>query len=88
MAATSAGVRTSGIRDGRLARTTCSRLATSRPSTSLNRNSSALKAWFCVEALTCPRVARLDRKLVISPVPISLGGLMPWKARKRLIHHT
>ena len=87
-AATSSTVSTTGMRVGRLARTTSSSQGRSRPSTSLYRNSSALRAWFWVEALTWRSLARWVRKALTSCSPSSSGWRLPWWTMKRRIQRT
>ncbi len=80
---TSRLVITSGSRWGFLARTTPSIHGTSTFRTSRKRKRRAARAWFCVAAETPPSTARWDRKVLISPAPMSLGWRLSWKRMKR-----
>ena len=87
-ASTSSRVRTRGTRTGRFARITPRTSPSSRPSTSWSRNRSALKAWFWVEALTWPFVARWVRKRATSAAPSDSAGRGSQKTRKRAAQPT
>ncbi|EXI70735.1 MAG: hypothetical protein AW07_03865 [Candidatus Accumulibacter sp. SK-11] len=80
---TSSGVRTTGKRLEAFADSTSSSQGSSLPSTSLYRKSSALFAWFCVDAATRPVTARWVRKDSPSRAPISRGCRLLWKRMKR-----
>ena len=74
---TSSLVSTTGTRAGRFARTNASSHPTGSSRTSWYRNTSAERAWFCVDAATRRSIARLDKNRVTSPWPSSRGWRRP-----------